>query len=156
MKQKFLISVRNVQLWHAQAKTLAEKTAWALAMDRGLNMVTINGGLLMSPDLSIKNPYLKGAAQMYEDGVFVTVHINFLVDSHICVFEDASSYGRYLCFNNVINQPEDAFKLASILTPSTPSLPPSCYKQDSRIIRPRLSCKKLNRLMAEHESRSQR
>ncbi|KAG5582123.1 hypothetical protein H5410_052750 [Solanum commersonii] len=49
-------------LWHALSKTVAEKTAWALAMDR---MVS---GLLMGPDLTVKNSYLKGAAEMYEDG----------------------------------------------------------------------------------------
>lgn len=104
------------QLWHALSKTLAEKTAWALAMDRGVSMVSINAGLLISPNLCINTPYLKGAAEMYEDGVFVTVDVNFLVDAHICVFEDISTYGRYLCFNHVINQNEDAIKLAQMLT----------------------------------------
>jgi len=110
-------------LWHALSKTLAEKTAWALAMDRGVNMVSVNAGFVMSPDLSIKNPYLKGAAEMYEDGVFVTVGLNFLVDAHICIYEDVSSYGRYLCFNHVVNRHEDAVELASMLTPSAPSHP---------------------------------
>ncbi|XP_075659326.1 uncharacterized protein LOC142629258 [Castanea sativa] len=85
-------------------------------MDRGVNMVSINGGLLMAPPhLTIKNPYLKGAAEMYEDGVFVTVVLNFIVDSHICIFEKVSSYGRYLCFNHVISCNKDATKLAPIL-----------------------------------------
>lgn len=92
-------------------------------MDRGVNMVSINSGLVMSPDLSINNPYLKGAAEMYEDGVLVTVDLNFLVDAHICVFEGISSYGRYLCFNHVVNRHEDAVKLAQMLTPSAPVLP---------------------------------
>lgn len=92
-------------------------------MDRGVNMVSINAGLLMGPDVSISNPYLKGAAEMYEDGVFVTVDLKFLVDAHICVFEDVSSYGRYLCFNHVVNRHEDALKLAQMLTPSSPILP---------------------------------
>ncbi|KAK4572204.1 hypothetical protein RGQ29_030579 [Quercus rubra] len=36
-------------------------------MDRGVNMVSINGGLLMAPPhLTIKNLYLKGVAEMYE------------------------------------------------------------------------------------------
>lgn len=105
------------------SKTMAEKTAWALAMDRGVNMVSINGGLLMDPDLSIKTPYLRGAAEMYEDGVFVTVDLDFLVDAHMCVFEDISSYGRYLCFNRVINTHHDALTLARKLTPSAPSMP---------------------------------
>lgn len=96
-------------------------------MDRGLNMVTINGGLLMSPSLTITNPYLKGAAEMYKDGVFVTSDLNFMVDAHICVFEDISAYGRYICFNNVINCNEDALKLACMLLPPSSSSPPIRY-----------------------------
>lgn len=78
----------------------------------------------MNPDLTISNPYLKGAAEMYEDGVFVTVDLKFTVDAHICVFEDNTSYGRYLCFNHVINCNKDAVKLAHmLLSPSESSLP---------------------------------
>lgn len=115
----------NEQLWHGLSKTLAEKTAWALAMDRGISMVSINGGLVMGPDVTISNPYLKGAAEMYEDGVMASVDLRFYVDAHICVFEDVSSYGRYLCFNHVINCNEDAMKLARmLLPPSDTSTPP--------------------------------
>ncbi|KAA8525865.1 hypothetical protein F0562_007720 [Nyssa sinensis] len=110
---------RKFKLWYALSKTLAEKTAWALAMDRGVNMVCVNGGLLMDSQLLITNPYLKGAAEMYEDGVFVTVDLNFLVDAHICVFEDISSYGRYLCFNRVMNGIEDTMEFAKKLTPTS-------------------------------------
>ncbi|KAE8055635.1 hypothetical protein FH972_012463 [Carpinus fangiana] len=145
---------RKFKLWHALSKTLAEKTAWALTMDRGVNMVSINAGLLMGPDVSISNPYLKGAAEMYEDGVFVTVDLKFLVDAHICVFEDISSYGRYLCFNHVVNRHEDAFKLAQTLTPSAPILPQS-NDDDMRIIQQRISNKKLNQLMVDFGCESQ-
>ncbi|XP_030466392.2 cinnamoyl-CoA reductase-like SNL6 [Syzygium oleosum] len=141
---------RKYKLWHALSKTLAEKAAWALAMDRGVNMVSVNGGLLMGPDLSIAHPYLKGAAEMYEDGVFVTVDVDFLVDAHLCVFEDVSSYGRYLCFNHIINRPEDALKLAQMLAPSAPSMPQS-YEQELKIIQHRISNKKLNKLMVDFE-----
>lgn len=142
------------QLWHALSKTLAEKTAWALAMDRSLNMVSMNVGLVMSSDLSITNPYLKGAAEMYEDGVLVTVDVNFLVDAHICVFEDISSYGRYICFNNVITQSEDAVDLARKLTPSAPASLTQSKDQDLRIIQERISNKKLNKLMVGLKSKS--
>lgn len=137
---------RKFKLWHAMSKTLAEKSAWALAMDRGVNMVSVNAGLLMAPDLTITHPYLKGAAEMYEDGVFVTVSVDFLVDAHICVFEDVSSYGRYLCFNHIINNNEDALKLAKTLAPSAPSPPQSCDR-DMKMIQQRISNKKLNKLM---------
>lgn len=112
------------QLWYALSKTLAEKTAWALAMDRGINMVSINSGLLMDPNLNIKNPYLKGAKEMYENGVFVTVDVDYLVDAHICVYEDVSSYGRYLCFSHIINTIDDAINLANKLSPLPSNSPP--------------------------------
>lgn len=138
---------RKFKLWYALSKTLAEKTAWALAMDRGVNMVSVNAGLLMSPDLSINTPYLKGAAEMYEDGVFVTVDLDFLVNAHICIYEDISSYGRYLCFNNVINSHEAAVKLAKKLTSSASS----CYDKDMRIIQQRISNIKLKKCVVEFE-----
>lgn len=117
-------------------------------------MVSMNVGLVMSSDLSITNPYLKGAAEMYEDGVLVTVDVNFLVDAHICVFEDISSYGRYICFNNIITQSEDAVNLARKLTPSAPASLPQSKDQDLRIIQERISNKKLNKLMVGFKSKS--
>ncbi|XP_068651095.1 cinnamoyl-CoA reductase-like SNL6 [Aristolochia californica] len=140
---------RKFKLWHALAKTMAEKTAWALAMDRGINMVSVNGGLLMGTQLSLSDPYLKGAAEMYEDGVLVTVEGRALVDAHVSVFESPSTYGRYLCFSHVINRPEDAVKLAQMLTPDVPCPPTS---DDSRIIQQRISNKKLNKLTVQYQT----
>ncbi|KAL3497815.1 hypothetical protein ACH5RR_040547 [Cinchona calisaya] len=147
---------RKFKLWHALSKTLSEKTAWALAMDRGMNMVCINAGLMMLPDLLITNPYLKGAAEMYENGLFATVDLDFLVDAHVCVYEDISTYGRYLCFNHVITRTDDALKLAKFLTPSSSQTP--SYGEDKvkeRMIEQRISNKKLNKVMVDFESGSQ-
>lgn len=146
---------KKFKLWHGLSKTLAEKTAWALAMDRGISMVSINGGLVMSPDVAITSPYLKGAAEMYEDGVMATVDPRFYVDAHICVFEDVSSYGRYLCFNHVINCNEDATKLSRmLLPPSDTSTPPPSF-DDTRVYPQRISNKKLNKLMVNFDSEFQ-
>ncbi|XP_010695556.2 cinnamoyl-CoA reductase-like SNL6 [Beta vulgaris subsp. vulgaris] len=142
---------RKFKLWHALSKTLAEKSAWALAMDREISMVTINAGLLVGSDLSIRHPYLKGAAEMYQDGVLVTVDLNFLLDAHIHVFEDISTYGRYLCFNNVINRPENAIKLAKILMPSA-SVQAQSFQEDGKMIQQRISNKKLKEVLVEFES----
>ncbi|GMP25293.1 hypothetical protein CsSME_00002232 [Camellia sinensis var. sinensis] len=144
---------KKYKLWHGASKTLAEKTAWGLAMDRGVNMVSVNGGMLIGPPalMNINNPYLKGAAEMYEDGVFVTVDLRFLVDAHICVFEDVSSYGRYLCFNKVINSNIAALKLAHMLSPpahQTHSL------EDTRVYQQRISNKKLEKLMVDTDLES--
>ncbi|KAL6541420.1 hypothetical protein OROGR_010906 [Orobanche gracilis] len=143
----------NCRLWHGLSKTIAEKTAWALAMDRGVNMVSINGGLLTCPDLSVKDPYLLGAAKMFKDGVFVTVDLKFLVDAHICVFEDPSSYGRYLCFNRTINSSDDAVKLATIMLPSSSSSPSSGTSEEDRYYyQQRISNGKLSKIMVDFES----
>ncbi|RDX60292.1 Cinnamoyl-CoA reductase-like SNL6 [Mucuna pruriens] len=143
---------RKFKLWHGVSKTMAEKTAWALAMDRGVNMVSINAALLMADDLSIKHPYLRGAAEMYEDGVFVTVDLGFLVDAHICVYEDVSSYGRYLCFNHIINTHDDAVQLARKLTPAASSSMPQSDDYGKNFIEQRISNKKMNKLMVDFEA----
>lgn len=137
---------RKYKLWHALAKTLSEKTAWALAMDRGVDMVTINAGIITGPELSVTAPSLKGTPEMYEDGVLVTVDIKFLVDAHICVYESPSTYGRYLCFNNAICRPEDAVKFSRMISPSLTSPPPS---EGLRVVRPRIQSKKLKNAMLE-------
>ncbi|XP_042490869.1 cinnamoyl-CoA reductase-like SNL6 [Macadamia integrifolia] len=139
---------KKYKLWYALSKTVSEKMAWALAMDRGLSMVTVNAGLLLGLDLSIASPYQKGAPEMYEDGVFVTVDLKFLVDAHICVYEDVSSYGRYLCFNHIVNRPEDAIKLPQMSTPDSASPPRSSWDY-TRTFEQRISNKKLNTLMVE-------
>ncbi|XP_050225804.1 cinnamoyl-CoA reductase-like SNL6 [Mercurialis annua] len=146
---------RKFKLWHGLSKTLAEKTAWALAMDRGINMVSINGGLLMSPDLTITHPYLKGAAEMYEDGLFVTADLSVVVDAHIRIFEEVGSYGRYLCFNRVINCNEDAIKLARQLLPPSESSLPQSFFEDERVHQQRISNNKLNKLMVDFDSELQ-
>ncbi|XP_020682377.1 cinnamoyl-CoA reductase-like SNL6 isoform X1 [Dendrobium catenatum] len=140
---------RKFKLWHALAKTLSEKTAWALAMDRGVDMVAVNAGLILAgPELSSANPYLKGAPEMYEDGVLVTVKLKFLVDAHICVFENPDAYGRYLCFNHTICHPKDAINLAQMLSPG-PSPPPR-YNDGLGVIQGRIHSKKLNKLLLEY------
>ncbi|KAK8944932.1 hypothetical protein KSP39_PZI008592 [Platanthera zijinensis] len=138
---------KKFKLWHALSKTLSEKTAWALAMDRGVNMVSVNAGLILAgPELSPSNPYLKGAPEMYEDGVLVAVELELLVDAHICIFESSDAFGRYLCFNRAICRPEDAVKLAQMLSPSTPNPPRS---DELRVIQERIHSRKLNKLMLE-------
>ncbi|KAG1354264.1 cinnamoyl-CoA reductase-like SNL6 [Cocos nucifera] len=137
---------RKFKLWHGLAKTLAEKTAWALAMDRGVDMVSVNSGLVVGPDTSLASPYLKGAPEMYEDGILVTVDVNLLADAHLAIFETPSAYGRYLCFNRAVCRPDDAVKLAQMLSPTSPCPSPS---DELRVIQQRIQNKKLNKLMAE-------
>ncbi|KAL0428184.1 UNVERIFIED_CONTAM: putative anthocyanidin reductase [Sesamum latifolium] len=133
-------------------KTLCERAAWALAMDRMLNMVCINAGLVTGPDVARLNPqptlsYLQGAEQMYVNGVLATVDINFLADVHIRVFEDSSTSGRYICFDQIINSEAEAVKLAKCLSPLI-SIPSRHEWQESEVHGERLRNKKLNKLIA--------
>ncbi|KAL9362682.1 hypothetical protein Peur_045467 [Populus x canadensis] len=142
---------RKLKLWHALAKTLSEQAAWALAMDRMLNMVSINAGLVLGPGVSQQNPlstmsYLRGAAQMYENGVLAYVDVNFLADVHIRAFQDRSTCGRYFCFNQTVTTEEEAVKLAQSLNPLI-SLPPRYEYQGNEVHAERLRTKKLNKLV---------
>lgn len=141
---------RKLKLWHALSKTLSEQAAWALAMDRMLNMVSINSGLVLGPAVAQQNPkstlaYLKGASQMYESGVLASVDTSFLADVHIRALEDPSTRGRYFCFNQAVNTEELAAKVAQRLSPLI-SLPPR-YEQGSEAFAERLRTKKLDKLV---------
>lgn len=142
---------RKLKLWYALTKTLSEKAAWALAMDRMVNMVSINPALVHGPVVVRQNPgstmsYLKGAAQMCENGVLACVDVNFLVDVHIRAFEDRSTSGRYFCFNQTLNTDEDAIKLAKMLSPLI-SVPTRYKCEPSVVYEERLRNKKLNKLL---------
>ncbi|THG23675.1 cinnamoyl-CoA reductase-like SNL6 isoform X2 [Camellia sinensis] len=142
---------RKKKLWYALVKTLSEQAAWALAMDRMLNMVSINAGLVLGPAIAQKNPrvtmsYLQGAAQMYENGVLAIVDVNFLADVNIRAFEDRSTCGRYFCFNKIVNSEQEAVKLAESLSPLI-SLPPRYECQGREVYAEKLRNKKLNKLV---------
>ncbi|EOY31557.1 hypothetical protein QUC31_019726 [Theobroma cacao] len=142
---------RKMKLWYALAKTLSEQAAWALAMDRMLNMVSVNAGLVLGPGVAQQNPrstmsYLKGAAQMFENGVLAFVDVGFLADVNIRAFEDSSTCGRYFCFNQIVNTEEEAVKLAQSLSPLL-SLPSKYECQGSEVYAERLRTKKLNKLV---------
>ncbi|CAN1166888.1 Cinnamoyl-CoA reductase-like SNL6 [Linum perenne] len=142
---------RKLKLWYPLAKTLSEQAAWALAMDRNLNMVSINPGLVLGPNVSQQNPrstmaYLQGAAQMFENGVLAYVDVKFLADVHIRAMEDQSTCGRYLCFDQIVNTEDEAVKIAQRLSPLI-SLPPRYECGGGEVYEERLRNKKLNKLV---------
>ncbi|KAK3020687.1 hypothetical protein RJ639_045593 [Escallonia herrerae] len=138
------------QLWYALSKTLSEQAAWALAMDRTLNMVSINAGLVVGPGVAQQSPgvtmsYLKGAAEMYENGVLALVDVNFLADVHIRAYENQSTCGRYFCFDQIVNTEEEALKLAQSLSPLIHIPRYEC--QGTEVHAERLRNEKLNKLV---------
>lgn len=67
------------QLWYALAKTLSEKAVWALAMDRMLNMVSINAGLIHGPSVAQHNPQVTMA---YLQGIHIYTYIYIWAEKH--------------------------------------------------------------------------
>ncbi|PIN21891.1 Cinnamoyl-CoA reductase [Handroanthus impetiginosus] len=120
-------------------------------MDRMLEMVSINGGLVLGPDVALQNAqvtmsYLQGAEQMYVNGVLATVDVSFLADVHIQAFEDCSTSGRYFCFNQIVNSDAETVKLARLLSPLI-SIPSRHDFQESEIYAERIRNKKLRKLI---------
>ncbi|KAK2661761.1 hypothetical protein Ddye_000335 [Dipteronia dyeriana] len=109
----------NKKLWYALGKLKSEKAAWKLAEGSGFKLATICPGLITGPDFIDRNPtatiaYLKGAQEMYTNGVLATVDVMRLADSHVCLYEEMNktASGRYICFDRVIESEDEAEKLA--------------------------------------------
>ncbi|XP_065879603.1 cinnamoyl-CoA reductase-like SNL6 [Euphorbia lathyris] len=107
------------KLWYALGKVKAEKAAWRIAKETGLKMASICPGLITGPDFFHRNStatiaYLKGAQEMYKDGILATVDVMKLAEAHACVFEalNKTAFGRYICFDQVIEREDDAENLA--------------------------------------------
>jgi len=55
-----------------------------------------------------------GAQKMYSNGLLATVDVKKVAEAHACVFKEMNenAYGRYICFDNVIDAQSEAEKLA--------------------------------------------
>ncbi|KAF2316369.1 hypothetical protein GH714_041710 [Hevea brasiliensis] len=108
------------KLWYALGKLRAEKAAWRIAKDNGLKLVTICPGLITGPDFFPRNPtatiaYLKGAQEMFADGLLATVDVMKLAEAHACLLEamNKTAFGRYIYFDHIIEREAEAEKLAT-------------------------------------------
>ncbi|KAK8710237.1 hypothetical protein V6N13_145571 [Hibiscus sabdariffa] len=108
------------KLWYALGKLKAEKVAWKIAEETGLKLTTICPGLITGYEFSYRNPtptiaYLKGAQEMYAQGLLATVDVRRLAEAHVSVFEamKTTAFGRYICFDQIIKGEDEAGKLAS-------------------------------------------
>ncbi|XVF14093.1 hypothetical protein REPUB_Repub09cG0027600 [Reevesia pubescens] len=141
------------KLWYALGKLKAEKVAWKIAEEMGLKLTTICSGLITGPEFSYRNPtatiaYLKGAQEMYANGLLATVDVSRLAEAHVSVFEamNKTAFGRYICFDQVIEREEEAEKLASEI--GMPANKISGNSFDFIPTRFELSNKKLTNLMS--------
>jgi len=92
---------------YSYSKTLAEKAAWALAKEEGLDLVTIHPGLVVGPapmaraDVSslsyvidiLEGKYADGAPPRYTG----LVDVRDVAHAHILAMEKSNANGRYIC-----------------------------------------------------------
>eukprot|EP00249_Psilotum_nudum_P034312 c53238_g1_i1 orf=421-1404(+) len=110
---------RKEKLWSALSKTLTEKAAWALARDRGLDLVVMNPATVIEP--RIKNARsictcVSSSVALDQSGIFAYMHVDDLAAAHILAFEANQAAGRYVCFERALSK-DDIVEAAKQLYP---------------------------------------
>ncbi|KAF3340018.1 cinnamoyl-CoA reductase 2-like isoform X1 [Carex littledalei] len=109
---------RDKKLWFALGKTMAEKAAWRAARGRDLKLVTVCPALVTGPGFRRRNStssiaYLKGAHEMFSEGLLATVNVEKVAEAHVAIYEamNTTAGGRYICYDHIIQQAEEAAQL---------------------------------------------
>ncbi|KAF3628075.1 Tetraketide alpha-pyrone reductase 2 [Capsicum annuum] len=117
----------HASLWYAYAKTKAEKEAWRVAEECGIDLVVVNPSFVVGPllapqptsTLAIILSMLKGMLGEYPNRRLGFVHIDDVVAAHILVMEEQKASGRYICSNSVKHMSE----IIDLLRTKYPSYP---------------------------------
>ncbi|KAJ4755004.1 Cinnamoyl-CoA reductase [Rhynchospora pubera] len=118
---------KNTKNWYCYAKTIAEKEAWAVAREQGVDLVVVNPVLVLGPLLqSTVNAstahimkYLTGSAKVYINASQAYVHVKDVAEAHVKVFEAPEASGRYICAESTLHRGE----LCRILAKLFPEYP---------------------------------
>jgi cinnamoyl-CoA reductase len=100
-------------------KTLAEKAAWALARDKGLDLVVMNPATILArpkPDLSIDGNLQR---LLDQSGIFAFVYVDDLAKAHILTYQAEEASGRYICFEKLLSK-ADIVEAAKKMYPNYP------------------------------------
>ncbi|XP_021821850.1 cinnamoyl-CoA reductase 1-like [Prunus avium] len=147
---------KNTENWYCYAKTVAEKTAWEEAKEKGVDLVVVNPVLVLGPLLqptinaSIIHilKYLTGSAKTYANSVQAYVHVMDVALAHILVYETPSASGRYLCGESVLHR-GDVVEILAKFFPKYP-IPTKCSDEVNPRVKPyKLTTQKLQDLGVE-------
>lgn len=122
--------------WYLISKTLAEESAWKFAKENGIDMVSVNPGVVIGPLLqpslaSSVGAYVYGlvnGSETYPNVSFGWVHIKDVADAHVLAFENPSANGRYLLVESVAHFSE-VVKILHELYPNL-KLPNKCENDE--------------------------
>ncbi|XVE90419.1 hypothetical protein DITRI_Ditri20bG0076500 [Diplodiscus trichospermus] len=119
------------KLWYMLSKTLAEEAAWKYAEENGIDMVSINPGLVIGPLLqptvnTSVEPILEliKGAETYPNTTYRLIDVRDVANAHVLAFENSSACGRYLVVEKVMHCSEVVEALRK-LYPAL-SLPEKC------------------------------
>ncbi|XP_022934191.1 cinnamoyl-CoA reductase 2-like [Cucurbita moschata] len=118
---------KNTKNWYCYAKTVAEQAAWAVAEEKGVDLVVVNPMLVLGPLLqeavntSVVHimKYLTGSAKTYVNAVQGYVDVRDVAKAHVLVYEAPSASGRYICVESMLHRGE----LVDILAEYFPEYP---------------------------------
>lgn len=100
---------------YAKSKTLAERTAWDIAKAKGLQLTTINPGLVLGPpldghygsSLGLVERIMKGKDPAMPDLGFVAVDVRDVAEMHLRALQRPETVGkRYLAVAGSFSMPE--------------------------------------------------
>ncbi|KAK8546527.1 hypothetical protein V6N12_027307 [Hibiscus sabdariffa] len=127
------------KLWYVLSKTLAEDAAWKFTKDNGIDMVSINPGLVVGPILqptvnTSVEPILKliNGPETYPNTTYRLIDVRDVANAHVLAFENSSAHGRYPLVERVMHCSE----LVQVLRKLYPALrlPEKCA--DEKLVMP--------------------
>ncbi|XP_020584000.1 tetraketide alpha-pyrone reductase 2 [Phalaenopsis equestris] len=143
---------KRYNLWYAYGKTLAEKEAWILAEEHGLDLVAVNPSFVVGPLLS-PHPtstlqfilsIMKGERATYPNTTIGFVHIDDVVSAHMLAMEDSTASGRLVCSSSVAHWSEIIEMLRE--TYHSYSIPNKCDEKEGDSNPHSMNCSKLEEL----------
>ncbi|XP_028768232.1 tetraketide alpha-pyrone reductase 2-like isoform X2 [Neltuma alba] len=92
-------------LWYAYAKTLAEREAWKVAGESGIDLVVVNPSFVIGPLLApqpsstllILLSTITGRRGEYPNQAIGFVHIDDVVSAHLIAMQEPKASGRLVC-----------------------------------------------------------
>lgn len=133
---------KKTKNWYCYGKTVAEKEAWKLSRERGVNLVVVIPVLLLGPliqptinasTLHILK-YLTGSAKTYTNAVQAYAHVKDAAEAHILVYENQDTSGRYLCGESCLHRADVVHTLAQLF-PQYP-IPTKCSNELKPRVKP--------------------
>ncbi|KAJ0433586.1 putative NAD-dependent epimerase/dehydratase, NAD(P)-binding domain superfamily [Helianthus annuus] len=118
---------KQYNLWYAYAKTVAEKEAWSVANESGINLVVVNPSYVVGPLLAPQPTstiqkileYVNGSVEEYPNMAVGFVHIEDVVAAHILAMEKKEAAGRLICSSTVAHW-SDVIQMLKSKYPSYP------------------------------------